>query len=167
MTEKFRRILEAITNFAIIIVAGTLLLHIYRAEFGSRTPESLSIVKPGERLSIPQIQPRSQTLVLALSNSCHFCSESGPFYRELQERTVSRRDILVVAVFPQATSESVPYLKTLGLAHIEVLSLPLTSIRVRATPTLILLDASGVVTDVWVGKLEPAKQKDVFSKLGL
>lgn len=166
--EKFRKIVETTTNIAIVIVAGTLLTFLFRGGFDRKDTESLQTIKPGQRVTLPSsFQPGSRTLILVLSNSCHFCTESAPFYQEIQEKTASRRDVRLVAVLPQAISEGKAYLEQLGIAPVEALSTPLSSIPVRATPTLVLVNPSGVVTDVWVGKLEPARQKDVVSKLGM
>lgn len=44
-----------------------------------------------------------------------------------------------------------------------IFSQPLESIKVTETPTLLLLDSSGRVDNVWVGQLSPQGEKDVIS----
>ncbi len=43
----------------------------------------------------------------------------------------------------------------------------LASLKVPYTPTLLVLDRSGVVKDVFVGKLSADKEGQVLSRLGL
>jgi hypothetical protein len=43
--------------------------------------------------------------------------------------------------------------------------MPLDSIRVGGTPTLILTNDKGEVTDFWVGKLAPDKEVELINKL--
>ena len=47
----------------------------------------------------------------------------------------------------------------------DVRQVPLNTLGVRGTPTLLLVNDAGVVTDVWVGKLEPDQQTQVLAAL--
>ncbi|MFN2576678.1 MAG: hypothetical protein ABR607_03200 [Pyrinomonadaceae bacterium] len=55
-----------------------------------------------------------RTLVLVLSTTCHFCSESAPFYQKLEEQKPN--DLRLVAVLPQTVEQSRVYLNKLGVA---------------------------------------------------
>jgi thioredoxin-related protein len=103
-----------------------------------------------------------QTLVLAISNTCHFCTDSAPFYQALVK---AKKDARVVAVLPQPVEEGRAYLEKLGVSVDEIRQLPLDKIGVRGTPTLILVDTSGTVKDLWVGRLPPEKETDVMNRL--
>lgn len=48
----------------------------------------------------------------------------------------------------------------------DVRQLPLNTLGVRGTPTLLIVNDAGVVTDVWVGKLEPDQETQVLTALG-
>ena len=71
----------------------------------------------------------------------------------------------MVAVLPQTTSEAQAYLTSQGVHVNEVKQATLNSIGVRGTPTLLLVDKAGVVTNVWVGKLQPDQEAQVLNVL--
>lgn len=127
----------------------------------SSSSRSLSV---GTRLSLPNVEwsRNDQTLVLALSNSCHFCTESAPFYQQLVRE---RARVRTIAVLPQAISESRKYLESLNLAFNDVKQATLQSIGVEGTPTLILVDRNGAVLDSWVGKLSNIDESKVLSRM--
>jgi hypothetical protein len=47
----------------------------------------------------------------------------------------------------------------------DVKQVPLNTLGVRATPTLLLVNDTGVVTDVWVGRLQPDQEAQVLTAL--
>ena len=107
-------------------------------------------------------QPK--TLIVALQASCRFCNESAPFYKRLIENT-KNKNIKLVAVLPTDLEESKAHLNKFGLSELEVRQASLDSIQVEGTPTLLLVNSKGEVTDYWVGKLPPHKETEVLNKL--
>lgn len=103
------------------------------------------------------------TLVLAISTQCHFCTESAPFFQRIQKERA--KDLKLVAVLPQAVDEARKYLEGEGVQVDDVKQAPIASIGVTGTPTMLLVNASGVVTNVWVGRLEPGQQGQVLDVL--
>ena len=77
-------------------------------------------IEPGTKISLSGIDwSRSErTLLLALSTTCHFCSESAPFYQKLEQQ--KRDGVRLVALFPQPLLDSRTYLDNLGLKVDEV-----------------------------------------------
>jgi len=104
-----------------------------------------------------------RTLVLVLSTTCHYCKDSVPFYRKLG---TTGTDVKMVAVLPQPVTEAQQYLSGEGVHVDEVKQIPLNNLGVRGTPTLMLVNDVGVVTDVWVGKLPPDQEAQVLTTLG-
>ncbi len=102
-----------------------------------------------------------KTLVMALSTTCHFCAESTPFYQKLVGQKTGRSDVRLVAVMPQPVEDARHYLTEHAISVDEVRQASLNSIKVRGTPTLLLVDNGGVVVRSWVGKLPPDKEKEV------
>jgi thioredoxin-related protein len=103
-----------------------------------------------------------KTLVMAVSSTCHFCTESAPFYRDIRART----RVHTIAVLPQSVYEGRNYLSSLGVQVDEVLQAPLNSIDVNGTPTLILVGRDGTVIRTWLGKLPPDLEKEVLLSVG-
>ena len=103
-----------------------------------------------------------KTLVVALSDKCHFCTDSANFYQRLSQ---DHGSAALIAVLPQPVDESKQYLSQLKVMISDVRQVPLTSLAVTATPTLILVDKDGTVLKSWVGKLKPEREAEVIARL--
>jgi len=66
---------------------------------------------------------------------------------------------------PQPVEAAQEYLKSMGIITDEVRQLGLDSIGVRGTPTLLLVNSSGVVERAWVGKLNRDQEQAVLDVL--
>lgn len=121
----------------------------------------------GTQLSVPGVSwaDSNQTVVLALSDKCHYCTESAPFYQRLSRDLSKRSDVRLVAVFPQDVGAGKKYLDGLGVPVGQVVQAPLDSLRVRGTPTLVIVDKNGTVTQSWVGKLSPERESEVLGRI--
>ena len=106
-----------------------------------------------------------KTLVLYVSTNCRFCNESSPFYQRLVEKYADGKNLKLVAVLPQTVDEAKEHLKSLGVNINDVYNAQLRSIGVTATPTLLLVDESGIVSEMWRGKLSNDKETEVLNKL--
>ncbi|MFN2597666.1 MAG: peroxiredoxin family protein [Pyrinomonadaceae bacterium] len=106
-----------------------------------------------------------QTLVLAVSDSCHFCSESADFYRRLAQEKAWPGSVRLIAVLPQEVDRGREYLDKLGVSVDQVEQAQLSSIGVRGTPTLLLIDSTGSLKTSWVGKLTPDKEGEVLNRV--
>jgi len=102
------------------------------------------------KISEVQWSNSQRTILLALSTHCHFCTASGDFYKRLQE-AARAHGVLIVAVLPQPTDEARSYLENLGVSTAVVKQAPLASVSVSATPTLMMVNSDGMVTDSWIG----------------
>jgi hypothetical protein len=168
--SKINQKIELTANILIIVVAVLLIGVIAQRYFLSPAPV------PGHP---PRVQPtvgtkiklsdtdwsgRPKTLILALQKDCHFCTESAPFYKRLQE-SVRDKNVRMVAVLPGRTEESTSYLNQLGLTNLEVKQAPLDTLQTSGTPTLILVNDKGEVTHFWVGRLRADKENEVINQL--
>lgn len=163
--------LEFAANLAIIITSvliGVVVVRNYiltkpastaAAQIKSNDPTQI-----GRKLSMPNVdwKQNGQTLLLVLSSTCHFCTESAPFYKRLaQERSNTR----LIAVMPQDVRDGKQYLDDLGVAVDEVRQTSFDLLQVKGTPTLILVNSDGVSTDSWVGKLPDDLEIEVLNRL--
>lgn len=110
-------------------------------------------------------QENEKTLVLYLSTTCRFCNESVPFYQRLVKET-SKNQVKTVAAFTQPAEEAAKYLKSHSVAVDEIVTSSLGSIGVSSTPTILLINKDGVISDFWRGKLKEDKEAEVLAKLG-
>jgi thiol-disulfide isomerase/thioredoxin len=184
--NKFTRGVEIATNLSIILVAligATVLVKNYLLRSSVPIPtggpraaadrnpgakrELPSGPAEGTQLTVPGISwsDSEETVVLALSDKCKYCTDSAPFYKELAAETAKRKGVRVVAVFPQEESAGRKYLTDLGVSVGDVKQATLDSIGVRGTPTLLIVDNTGKVKQSWVGLLNDERETQVFSRL--
>jgi thioredoxin-related protein len=118
----------------------------------------------GENIKLPDInwQSNKKTLLLALSTTCHFCTDSSPFYERL---TKEAKTTHLIAVFPQSIEDSRLYLDRHRIRIDDIRQSSLSSLGVQGTPTLLLVDDKGIVLSTWVGKLSADKEAEVLSEL--
>jgi hypothetical protein len=187
--SKFVKALEMGANFSIIVVAilaTTVLVknHLLRSrERPSQVSQTVERnqkgladgprVSPpagpgqGTLISLPGVswQDSNQTVVLALSDKCRFCSESAPFYQRLAQGLAQRGDVRLIAIFPQDVDAGKYYLAQLGVSIGQVIQAPLDSLKVRGTPTLVIVDKNGAVMQSWVGKLNSERESEVLNRI--
>jgi hypothetical protein len=166
--------IETTANLATIVVAALLSAVLIKTFLLPRTVAPNTVAVPtsaseatkgksmdGRTLGVDWTKNR-RTLVLAISTTCHFCTDSVPFYRKLG---AAEKDVKMVAVLPQPVAEAKQYLGSAGVHVDEVRQVPLNTLGVMATPTLLLVNDVGVVTDIWVGKLQPDQETQVLTAL--
>jgi thioredoxin-related protein len=170
--SSFVKKLEVAANIAIIITA--LLLSVVLAKHylvnGSEQTLKEGITDSGEqnitgkKVALHDIDWKNnkRTLLLALSTTCHFCTDSSPFYVRLTKVAKSAH---LIAVFPQSTEDGKQYLNSHGVGIEDVHQSTMGSLGVQGTPTLILVDDKGVVLNSWVGKLPADREAEVLSQL--
>lgn len=166
--SKMSQRIELTANILIIVVALLLAGFIGQRYFGKTVEKQQAKVTPtiGKPVNLPNqdwsTQPK--TIVLALQTTCHFCNDSAPFYKRLIE-SVKNKNIKIVAVFPQSVEESTAHLNQLGLSGLEIKQAPISVLDTSGTPTLIITNQKGEVTNFWVGKLPPEKETEVINTL--
>ena len=166
--ERLSKRIEIGANIAIIAVAALLGVVLIKNHLVANRQEKTDPVEYGNqakntRISLPDVdwQENGQTLVLAVSSVCHFCTESGPFYRQLAKDHGRTR---LLAVLPQSVEEGKRYFETLGVVVDQIKQSSLSAIDVRGTPTLMLVNSDGIVVNSWVGKLRAEQEAEVLSK---
>jgi len=168
MNSTFHKKIELLANVSIIVVAVLLGFVLIKRFIFTPTPtEPGENIKVGTRISLPDINwsERERNLVLVLQTGCHFCTESGPFYQHLSRETTAVANLRLIAALPQDVGEASQYLSNLGVTVNEIRQAPPSSLGVRGTPTLLLVDNTGTITDVWIGKLSPDREAEVLRRL--
>lgn len=170
MNHLYKRV-ELVANIAIILLAISLaVVLVKRFVFSDRNQNQAADQlqsNVGAKVSLPDIDwSRSdKNLLLMLSDSCRYCTESAPFYKRLVQERTQRDTFRLIAVLPQPVSDGRRYLNGLGVDLDEIKQLSSGAIRIRGTPTLLLVNSAGVVTDEWLGKLPEEKENEVLSRL--
>ncbi|MDX6692656.1 MAG: Redoxin [Blastocatellia bacterium] len=172
MSNGIFRKAELLANVAIIAVAlllGVVLVKRYVLN-GNETAPARNLdprIPAGTKSALDGVDwaKNGQTLLLVLSRDCHFCTESAPFYQRLTREMAGRGDLHLIALFPQEVAEGQKYLANLGINISEVKQAAPGSAGASGTPTLILVDAQGVVKQSWVGKLSATEESEVLTQL--
>ena len=168
--QRFKYYLEIATNVAVLIVAILIIATFVKSYYAVRSlPQLQSGLQKG--MSIKQLpginyDDASQTLLVVMNTKCHFCSESVPFYKQLEQQSQESKSSRIVAVFPNSKEEAEQYMKDKGLSLTTVAGINLSELNLAGTPTLILVDNKGMVQDFWAGKLPENTEKQVFQALG-
>jgi len=160
------KILESLANLAIVVVACLLAVVLLRTYVLNRPAPAAPAIATGSRVLLDGVADKTNPtrhLVLALSTQCHFCTESGPFYKRILQTVAGQNNVKVLAVFPQSPTEGTMYLKGLDADIADVRHVDFGTLHVRATPTLILVSPAGTAERVWVGKLPPEKEQEVLA----
>lgn len=164
-TSPIAKKIEAAANVAIIIAAAAIIFIFVRNY--TRKPTEPPTVALGAKFALKNVnwQSSQKNIVLGVSTTCHFCTESAGFYRELVKQC-KQQHVHTIAVLPQSTAEAESYLKNEGVEVDEIRQSTLSDLEISGTPTLVLVGGDGIVKDVWVGKLEDNREKEVLAKLG-
>lgn len=168
--NKVNQKVELVANVLIVVVALLLIgIIVQRYFFSSPT----AVNQPqrqeptvGKKINLENVDFSAQpkTVVIALQTTCGYCNESAPFYKRLLKESEGK-NIKFVAVFPTPEAESRKHLETLGITGFEVKQAPITALEASGTPTLILTNDKGEITNFWVGKLPVDKESEVINQL--
>jgi thiol-disulfide isomerase/thioredoxin len=149
---RLKQVLEVTTSIGVLIAVITLGAFLYHNWFHSGN------IAPRDGDRLPHLSgydwsSSPETLVFAVRQGCHFCEDSMPFYRKLAELEKAHRlKANLLMVFPDSseTANKVLHLQNVNLQVISGVSLK--NLGVGGTPTLILADSKGKVTNFWVGE---------------
>ena len=157
-----------VLNIAIVLVAlvlsGLLVKNFF---FQPHTPNYQLTTNAKLHISGIDWADADQTVLLALSKECKYCSGTAEFYRRLAAGIATQTNMRLVAVFSEKDSEAEAYLKRLEVPIRELRHVSFASLGIKSVPTLAIVDRNGVVSYMWVGKLPPLQEKGFMSKLGL
>lgn len=172
--KKINQRIELVANALIIIVAVLLIgvlvqKYIFSSADGHENHDhSAARVQPtvGKKLDLAEVNfsEKPRTVLLALQTTCRYCNESADFYKRLVEETKGK-NIKLVAVFPTPVEDSARHLNELGVTGFEVKQAPISALDASGTPTLIITNDKGEVTNFWIGKLPAEKESEVINQL--
>ncbi|HEX8565571.1 MAG TPA: thioredoxin-like domain-containing protein [Pyrinomonadaceae bacterium] len=160
--------LEIFANIAIVIVAVLLTVMIVQRIFFTNPPTTSKPESPSVGTELPlhdidwSAQPK--TVLLVLQKECRYCTQSAPFYQQLIQK-VKSQNLKLIAVLPGNKDESEKYLNEIGLSGLDVYQSQLSSLKIKGTPTVLIINNKGEVSNVWIGKLSSDKEVEVINQL--
>lgn len=159
--------LDMAANLLLIVVSitvvGLFIQHYVSRQRSVSTNQGPTV---GERVAIEDVKfsGSKRSVLIVMQQGCQYCEKSVEFYQRLVQNKGA--DVNVIAVFPKLTPQTHDYLVKLGMPDVELRQTRFESINVVGTPTIIVLDDSGRVTNTWKGKLSPEKEDEVIGILG-
>jgi thioredoxin-related protein len=129
--------------------------------------QSKDTIKVGTKLTLQEIdwQKNGRTVLLVLSPTCRYCTESGPFYSKLSQVLSTQKSATLVAVLPKGLNDAPGYLRNLGVSVNEIKQVAFDTLGVKGTPTIIIADKGGEVVGVWFGQLSSDDEEGVLRQL--
>jgi hypothetical protein len=144
--------LERITNLVLIVscvFSVTVMAHRLTRSDNSTSPTAPGLTRGSRAPILENVDYRrhKETVVMFIRSSCKFCTDSMPLYRRLAHETAS--DIQFVAASAEPTTVTQDYLRSHGVTIDTIV----TAAQVVPTPTVLLVNRSGIIEQTWVGWL--------------
>ena len=152
-----------------ILLAGLAVRRYRVAELRSRT-DVPAYFKAGARFPVKGLDwtMSHQTLVIVWEQSCALCGESAPFYRLIEQNRPDPSKTRLVLLLGGDPNNANAYLQNLQLSFDEVKPASLRDLKsygLMGTPTAILVNDEGIVTNLWHGSLTELQQSEVLRAL--
>lgn len=172
MRDRFDRILgSAVAGLGFGLVAILVLTVALLSSRELRAHLGLSgVYSVGQRIDTPDIYSGSRlTILLFTRSNCRGCQAAKPWLRTIADWASSSVDIRV-AVVPvrQLSAAELAYVRELGLDERSVHVLPVSDLKVRVVPTIIVVDQRGRIQFVREGlptSQDQATLQDLASRL--
>jgi len=168
--SKLQRILDLAANCLTVVVCLVLIGSFVRVRLSPvvRTPTVEAGLKRGmemAKISGLDYDKAPRVLLLFLKSSCEYCLESLPSFRTVAERARASGHVRVVAVFPEGDREAAAFLKDGNVWSDQVLNADFHALKVRATPTIVVVDSQSRIKDFWIGAVSETTEKLILERL--
>ena len=132
---------------------------------GMTPPPPEPAYRPGQTIDTPEdwAQHADKTLVLFAQSACGACQKAKPFFKQLFADLKGRAAVVLSSHGTDRKQEDRDR-DELGLSAEEIRVTP-AGVRVRATPTLVLIDRSGKILAAWEGVGPEPQQKIIRDKI--
>lgn len=158
MTSWVRLLGEAVATATCVIVVVAGVRHCTASSIGVRQTAEGVQLEPSVGIDF-SAKPR--TVILFLQSGCTFCQASASFYRRLLAGDRMHAQVIVAAPVIDAGLRA--YLAAREVEPDAVVYVEQRELPVASTPTVLLVDADGVVTYRWVGLLNAEQEADVLT----
>ncbi len=152
--------LNVLLAVACLFICGDIARKYYLSHERSQLGKSLAPQK-GASLAVAghEWSKHRISLVLVVSSKCHYCTESAPLFQRLVGLAASS-GVPSIAISEEREETTRNYLNHLGVAVSDVYSLPTSAAVMQLTPTVLLVDRSGKIEEVWPGVLSPSDERN-------
>jgi thioredoxin-related protein len=127
----------------------------------------MPLYREGETIAVPGVSftSRDRTLLLVTQKGCRYCDQSMPFYQALGADDALGKRTQIVLLAPDEEAVSREELAQRGVRVDKVIRMSLSQLKVRGTPTAIVVNRQGVIERVLPGLLDEARQAQLMDAL--
>lgn len=161
--------MKRLSNLLANVLLGAAILYFcfsaVRQVLARREPLPAQPLAKGMTVPIQQIDwaRNGRTVLVALAEDCPFSSQGAPFYKKLSKEASVGTQLQLLAIMPPETAAPDRFLTQLGLNTQRPLKANLAALGIVATPTIVSVDARGIVAATWSGKLAYSQEEEVLS----
>jgi thiol-disulfide isomerase/thioredoxin len=170
--ERALNRLSVVASLALVLMVGVTTSYIAWPRVASAVgikPAAPPVPPPayivGQGIDVPSSWYSSspRTLVLFARDSCGACQKAQPFLKTLVAGLGNK--VSVVMAHPAGTDvEDAAFAKSLGLADTNI-HVVTANLRVRVTPTLVLVNQQGEILAAWEGAGKADKQAEIVKTI--
>jgi hypothetical protein len=163
MKGRFTHYLDVTSTVLVIIASGTIIIlastQWRNSRATTRPPSNYEVNDSFAPVNGVDWSSHPSTIVLWLRSSCRFCTASMPFYKQL---IGTSRRARIVAMGTEQPEQLLKYLTDHGVVPDAVVSVPLGSVRLFATPIIVHVSQNGRVLSLWRGQLDAGREVEVI-----
>jgi hypothetical protein len=166
---KHDRLINKISVTASLVLAVTLCTTVgvvfwprVASALGIRPAPPAGAYVAGDRIDVPAswYGRAPQTLIVFARASCGACQNAQPFLKALAGTVTSHGGAVMIAGHRDTPKDDGDFAASLGLGAGTFTTFP-AGLRVRRTPTLVLVDRAGVILAAWEGVGPPEQQREI------
>ena len=118
----------------------------------------------GQKIDVPAewYSGSPKTLLIFARATCGACQKAQPFIKGLVGRLNGRA--AAVMAHPAGDPDDLKYAESIGVTESNIVVVR-PGLRVRSTPTIVLLNENGTVLDAWEGAGPPEKQASIVKAI--
>ena len=167
-----KRVLDIGTSVATILAAAAIVWAVFFDEgsrhawpWRSRVERSPAGYVAGdkiERVAGLDFHSSERTLLIVFRSRCRYCIESAPYYQQLVSlRNKKNAPVRIVGIAFEQDPEARSFISDQGWSPDQLVLVPPSTIKVKAAPSVILVDSDATVVATWLGRTSAASYRDI------
>lgn len=162
--------IEKLTNVLLALACVAVLVHLVHSYFFKESPKAgPEVIAVGETLEDFGTfidNPSEENLIIFISESCHYCRESLPFYQKVVEKGFGSDTKIIFATGSHRDPSGVKMLlERGGIENKEVAQVDSRQWKLPYTPMILKVDKMGRVIKDWRGRLESRLEDELLGSL--
>ncbi len=170
------KVLDNLANLATLVLAGVMVIFLLVrlgvigtvGGTGTASDRALPYVVGDQVAPLDDMNygDSNGTLVMVINSKCRVCTETMPFLaRIIAERNARRAPLRIVAAAPESDLDAQSYLESHSVRPDALVALPSGHLRIRGTPTLLLVGRLGKLVYILEGKPPQGGEEHVLANI--